>query len=108
MQWQCSIILVAIGCYAGYRAVAAIHWLVCAGPSGCSCQFFDMFFGMPLRSNMLTHGVVTSVRDAGCIVSFYNGVKGLLPGAELKCVLCPPSSPPPPPPPRQQRTRLLY
>ena len=32
---------------------------------------------------MCTHGFVTAVKDFGCLVTFYNNVKGLVPRVEL-------------------------
>ena len=32
---------------------------------------------------MKTHGFITSIRDYGCIVHFYNNIHGLVPKAEL-------------------------
>lgn len=41
----------------------------------------------------LTHGVITSLRGAGCIVHFYNNVSGLVPLSETKCVSALPAPP---------------
>ena len=30
-----------------------------------------------------THGFITAIKDYGCLVTFYNNVKGLVPRAEL-------------------------
>lgn len=35
------------------------------------------------RPGRVSHGYIVSVKDFGCIVRFYNGVKGLVPLSEL-------------------------
>ena len=35
------------------------------------------------KVGMKTHGFITSIRDYGCIVHFYNNIHGLVPKTEL-------------------------
>ena len=40
------------------------------------------------KPGVSTHGFVTAIKDFGCLVTFYNNVKGLVPRTELGQVLC--------------------
>ena len=37
-----------------------------------------------MKPGLVTHGVITAVKEYGCLVTFYNNVRGLVPAQRLK------------------------